>query len=128
VPNVAVFREQAEGLVTLVTTAAPDGEQAKDLGLLLVLGELFTLVVYGQLILEQAALDDVDRRVVDQVFDVFVRDFSAYAVELHGKASATKAQQSWALDHVRAPAPDPARFEHVWQQVRSHAGAYEMRP
>jgi alkylation response protein AidB-like acyl-CoA dehydrogenase len=128
VPNVAVFREQAEGLVTLVTTAAPDADQAKDLDLLLALGELFTLVVYGQLVLEQAALTGVDRRLVDQVFDVLVRDFSAYAVDLHGKTSATKAQRTWALDHVRAPAPDPARYAHVWQQVRDHAGAYEMRP
>jgi acyl-CoA dehydrogenase len=128
VPNVAVFREQAEGLVTLVTTAAPDAEQAKDLGLLLVLGELFTLVVYGQLVLEQAALTDVDRRVVDQVFDVFVRDFSAYAVELHGKTSASKAQRTWALDHVRAPAADDARYAHVFEQARDHAGRYAMRP
>ena len=128
VPNVAVFREQAEGLVTLVTSAGPDAEQAKDLDLLLVLGELFTMVVYGQLILEQAALTGLDRRVIDQVFDLFVRDFSAYAVELHGKASASKAQQMWALDHVRAPARDAARYAHVWQQVRDHAGAYEMRP
>ncbi|MBK5307015.1 MAG: acyl-CoA dehydrogenase [Frankiaceae bacterium] len=128
VPNVAVFREQAEGLVTLVTTAGPDAEQAKDLDLLLVLGELFTLVVYGQLILEQAALANVDRRLVDQVFDVFVRDFSAYAVDLHGKAAATKAQQMWALDHVRAPARDDARYGHVWQQVRDLAGTYAMRP
>ena len=128
VPNVAVFREQAEGLVQLVTTAAPDAEQAKDLDLLLVLGELFTLVVYGQLVLEQAALTGVDRRLVDQVFDVLVRDFSGYAVDLHGKTSATKAQRAWALDHVRAPAADADRYAHVWQEARSHAGRYEMRP
>jgi acyl-CoA dehydrogenase len=128
VPNVAVFREQAEGLVTLVTTAPPDAEQAKDLGLLLVLGELFTMVVYGQLVLEQAARTGVDRRLLDQIFDVFVRDFSAYAVDLHGKASATKAQQGWALDHVRAPAGDPGRFAYVFDEVRGHASSYEMRP
>ena len=128
VPNVAVLREQAEGLVTLVTTDGPDAEQAKDLGLLLVLGELFTVVVYGQLILEQAALTEVDRRVVDQIFDVLVRDFSAYAVELHGKSSATKAQRLWALDHVRAPAHDADRYRHVWEQAQGHAGGYEMRP
>ncbi len=128
VPNVAIFREQAEGLVSLVTTAAPDADQAKDLDLLLALGELFTLVVYGQLILEQAELDGTDRELVDQVFDVLVRDFSAYAIDLHGKASSTKAQQQWALDHVRKPADAPDRYAAVWQQVRDLAGAYEMRP
>ncbi len=43
------------------------------------LGELFTLVVYGQLILEQAELTGQDRDVIDQLFDVLVRDFSAFA-------------------------------------------------
>jgi acyl-CoA dehydrogenase len=127
VPNVAVFREQAEGLVGLVTAAAPDEEQAKDLDLLLTLGQLFTLVVYGQLVLEQAALVGTDLALVDQVFDVLVRDFSAYAVDLHGKASSTKAQQLWALDHVRKPAASAQRYDAVWAEVRSHAGTYEMR-
>ena len=134
VPNVALFREQAEGLVDLVTNAGPDAEQATDLDLLLTLGELFTLVVYGQLILEQASmtgadsLGSQDNDLVDQVFDVLVRDFSAYAVDLHGKASSTKAQQQWALEHVRKPVRDTDRYDRVWQQVRDLAGAYEMRP
>jgi hypothetical protein len=128
VPNVAVFREQADGLVDLVTSAGPDADQAKDLDLLLALGELFTLVVYGQLILEQASLSGLDRDVIDQVFDVLVRDFSAYAVDLHGKASSTKEQQLWALEHIRKPASDTDRYDRAWQQVRDLAGAYEMRP
>ena len=130
----AVFREQADGLVDLVTNAGPDADQAKDLDLLLALGELFTLVVYGQLILEQATLTGVDNEdrdltdLVDQIFDVLVRDFSAYAVDLHGKSSSTKAQQQWALEHVRKPAANIDRYDRVWQQVRDLAGAYEMRP
>ncbi len=128
VPNVAVFREQADGLVDLITNAGPEADQAKDLDLLLSLGELFALVVYGQLILEQASRDDLDPDLIDQVFDVLVRDFSAYAVDLHGKASSTKAQQQWALEHVRKPAANTERYDRVWQQVRDLAGAYEMRP
>ena len=127
-PNVAVFREQAEGLVDLVTNAGPDADQAKDLDMLLALGELFTLVVYGQLILEQASLTAVDPDLIDRIFDVLIRDFSAYAVDLHGKASSTKAQQQWALEHVRRPVPGTGRYDRVWQQVRDLAGAYEMRP
>jgi alkylation response protein AidB-like acyl-CoA dehydrogenase len=128
VPNVAVLREQADGLVELVTTAGPDEEQLRDLDLLLTLGELFTLVVYGQLILEQAAMTGLDRDLVDQVFDVLVRDFSAYAVGLHGKASSTKEQQAWALENVRKPAPDAGRYDRVWAQVRDLAGTYAMQP
>ncbi len=126
VPNVAIFREQADGLVQLVMTAAPDAEQAKDLDLLLALGELFTTVVYGQLILEQAELTGLDRGIVDRIFDVLVRDFSAYAIDLHGKGSSTKDQQAWALAHVRKPATATDDHAAIWQQVRDLAGAYEM--
>lgn len=128
VPNVARFHQQAQGLRTLLTTAAPDAEQQKDLDFLLTLGQLFTLVVYGQLVLEQAGLAGVEADVVDQVFDVLVRDFSAWAVSLHGKASSTGAQQEWALGAVRKPVVDRERFERVWERVAALSGAYEMRP
>ena len=128
VPNVARFTEQAEALRDLLATAPPTGEQQQDLGFLLIVGELFTQVVYGQLILEQAGLDGVDSEVIDQVFDVFVRDFSSSAITLHGQASATEPQRDWALSAVRGPAAGPERFERVWGQVAALAGVYEMRP
>ncbi|MCE6993442.1 acyl-CoA dehydrogenase [Saccharothrix sp. S26] len=128
VPNVARFHEQARALRTLLTTAAPDDEQQKDLDFLLNLGHLFTLVVYGRLVLEQARITDLDGDVLDQVFDVLVRDFSAYAVALHGKASSTEAQQAWAVEQVRKPVVDRDRFERVWGRVAALSGAYEMRP
>jgi acyl-CoA dehydrogenase len=128
VPNVARFHEQAAALKTLLTTAAPDAAQQGDLDFLLNLGHLFTLVVYGQLVLEQAKITDLDRDVVDQIFDVLIRDFSGYAVALHGKASSTEAQQAWALGQVRKPVVDEARFGRVWEQVKGLSGAYEMRP
>lgn len=128
VPNVARFREQADGLKALLATAPPGEAQQRDLDFLLTLGELFTLVVYGGLILEQAELDGVDPDVIDTIFDVLVRDFSSYAIELHGRASSTADQQAWALAHVRKPAVDDDRFARVWEQVRALAGAYEMAP
>src|SRR6185503_8034128 len=128
VPNVVRFMEQAEGLGTLLSTAPPSEEQQRELGFLLTLGELFTLVPYGQLILEQAALTDLDADTIDAIFDVLVRDFSSYAVTLHGHPSSTEAQQAWALGHVRKPVGDADRFERVWDDVQQHAGAYEMQP
>jgi acyl-CoA dehydrogenase len=128
VPNVVRFMEQAEGLGTLLNSAPPSADQQRELGFLLTLGELFTLVPYGQLILEQAALVNLPVDVIDAIFDVLVRDFSAYAVTLHGHASSTDAQQAWAIDHIRKPAGDTERFERVWDEVQRHAGAYEMQP
>ncbi len=55
-----------------------------------------------------------------------MRDFSATAIELHGKESSTEAQQRWALDSVRKPVVDEARADRVYAEVRALAGAYEM--
>lgn len=128
VRNVARFMEQASELKTLLETAPPAEDQQTDLDFLLTLGELFTLIPYGQLILERAAQIDLDRDTLDQIFDVFVRDWSAYATALHGKASSTDKQQAWALEAVRKPVVDDARATRVFERVRGLAGAYEMRP
>ncbi|KND36804.1 acyl-CoA/acyl-ACP dehydrogenase [Streptomyces anulatus] len=126
VENVARFREQADALCAFVETAAPDEEQSRDLDLLLAVGQLFALVVHGQLILEQARLTGLDQELLDELFAVLVRDFSAHAVELHGKDSATEAQQSWALGAVRRPVVDAARSARIWERVEALSGAYEM--
>ncbi|MCH9731034.1 MAG: acyl-CoA dehydrogenase [Actinomycetia bacterium] len=127
IPNVARFYEQVQALKELLISAAPDTDQQGDLDFVLVIGHLFTLVVYGQLILEQAELTSLDRDLVDQIFDIQIRDFSAYAIALHGKPSSTPAQQAWAVSAVRKPAADSARFDRVWEQVKGYDGAYEMR-
>ncbi|MFG3708919.1 acyl-CoA dehydrogenase family protein [Micromonospora sp. NPDC047670] len=128
VPNVARFREQADGFCALLAAHAPSEEQQRDLDFLLALGQLFALIVYGHLILEQAGLTGLDRDVLDEIFDVLVRDFSGYATELHGKAAATEAQASWALAHVRRPVADAERTARVWARVAALSGTYEMRP
>jgi acyl-CoA dehydrogenase len=128
VPNVARFYEQAVALKELLNAAAPDVEQQRDLDFTLVVGHLFTLVVYGQLILEQVDLLRLDRDLVDQIFDFQIRDFSAHAVALHGKPSSTAEQQKWALSAVRKPVTDARRFNQVWGQVKAYDGAYAMRP
>src|SRR5215212_9607701 len=131
IPNVARFYEQAQAFKTLLVTAAPDAEQQKDLDLLLNVGHLFSLIVYGQLILEQAALTGVDSDmadIVDQIFDFQIRDFGACAVARHGKSSSTQAQQDWAMGAIRKPVSDPERFGRVWERVKAYDGAYEMRP
>ncbi len=128
IANVARFTEQAESFVELLATAAPDAEQLTDLDLVLSFGELFTLIVYGQLILEQAELVEVDDDLVDAVFDVLVRDFSSQAAELLGKRGSTPAQQDWARSALRSPVVDQPRFERLWAQVAGLSGAYTMNP
>ncbi|MEM7437688.1 MAG: acyl-CoA dehydrogenase family protein, partial [Myxococcota bacterium] len=127
-PNIAVFREQIDAFKKMLFTAAPDENQRKDIDFLLAGGEIFALVVYGQLILENAALYDVSDDVVDQIFDFMVRDFSRHALSLYSKPSASPAQMESCLAMIRKPALDEARYERVWQQVHALKDEYEMNP
>ena len=63
---------------------------------------------------------------MDLVFETLVRDFSTTAIELHGKASSTDAQQQWALESVRKPVVDEARADRIYAEVREVAGTYVM--
>ncbi|GGO00565.1 acyl-CoA dehydrogenase [Nocardia rhizosphaerihabitans] len=126
IPNVARFTAQAEHLVALLTEAAPDATQQSDLDFGLALTELFTLIVYGQLILEQAEIVGVDADLVDQIFDVLVRDFNTAAVGLHDKPSTTEAQQQLILAAIDRPVVAAERFDSIWQRVVALSGAYEM--
>ncbi len=127
-PNVALFRQQIAVFRRLLAAATPTEAQQKDIDFLLAVGELFALVVYGQLILEAAALHGVDGDLLDQVFDFMVRDFSAHALELYSKPSATEAQMALCLDMLHRPTVDPARFGRVWQEVHALNGLYAMNP
>jgi acyl-CoA dehydrogenase len=128
-PNVNVFREQAAVFREMLEKATPGAAQTNDVDFLLAVGEIFTGVVYAQLILENARIYGVDDAIVDQIFDVLVRDFSRYAVQLHGKPTSTPEQMDHCLRMIRKPVVDAERYDRVWrEQVLSLAGAYEMRP
>jgi acyl-CoA dehydrogenase len=75
-PNLSVFKEQIKLFREMMMKAPPSAEQAQDIDFLLTAGEMFTLVVYGQLIPENAKIYELDTQVLDQIFDVMVRDFS----------------------------------------------------
>lgn len=126
-PNVRIFRKQIARFKQLLMLAGPTPEQIKDIDFLLIVGELFTLVVYGQLILENALkLDDA---LLDQIFDVMIRDFSKFALQLYSKTSSTTRQQILAKRMIAKPVVNPERFEKVWkEQVYALKDVYHMNP
>lgn len=128
-PNIRVFREQIEVLKRLLTDGAPDRTQNRDLDFMLIVGELFTLVAYGQLIIENALLQKVDHDLLNTIFDFMVRDFSRYALQLYSKTSSSAIQQEIALAMIRKPVVDTAQFERVWKtHVHALKDTYEMNP
>ncbi len=61
-PNVQLFKRQISVFKELLAYATPGEAQQKDVDFLLALGEIFALVVYGQLILENVPIYNVNRR------------------------------------------------------------------
>jgi acyl-CoA dehydrogenase len=127
IPNVNIFKEQIEVFKQFLAAATPDAEQKKDIDFLMSMGEIFTLVVYGQLILEEAKLQELPADLIDQIFDFMVRDFSKFAVQLYGKPSSTPKQMELFLNMIRKPAVDLSRYNNIWlNHVHALKDAYVM--
>ena len=128
-PNVNIFKEQIEALKALLMTAPPSKEQTRDIDFLLCLGELMTLVAYGQLIIEKQNMDGRSDDLLEQIFDFMIRDFSKFALQLYSKTSSTEAQMAGCLKMIKKPVVDEDRFQRVWQNdVLALTDVYEMNP
>ncbi len=128
-PNVNIFKEQIEVLKEFLMTAKPSKEQSQDLDFLLSLGELFTLVVYGQLIIEKAKIENLEDDLLEQIFDFIIRDFSKYALQIYSKTGSTEKQMELCLKMIKKPAVDINRFQNIWQnEVKVLNNTYEMNP
>ncbi len=126
-PNIKIFKEQIARLVELLMTASPNEDQVKDIDFLLNLGELFTLVAYGQLLIEKAKMDGVADDLTDQIFDFMVRDFSKFALQLYSKTTSTPKQMEICMQMIKKPTVNPERFNRIWEaHVYSLKGAYQM--
>ncbi|MFP6639145.1 MAG: acyl-CoA dehydrogenase family protein, partial [Myxococcota bacterium] len=128
-PNVKIFSDQIAVFRQMLEASPPGEAQRNDVDFLLAVGELFTLVVYGQLLLENAPIYGISDDLVEQIFDVLVRDFSLFALRLHGKPSSTEIQMEHCMRMIRKPAADAERYERVWtKEVLPLKDRYEMNP
>jgi acyl-CoA dehydrogenase len=129
IPNVKVFKQQADVFRDLLARATPDESQIKDTDFQLVLGEAFTQIVYGQLILENARIYEIEDDAIDQIFEFMVRDLSRHALTLYGKSGSTAQQMDYCLQMIRKPGASLDRFENIYSQhVYPLKDAYEMNP
>lgn len=129
-PNVKVFIEQINAYKEYLMVSGQElAKQMEDFDYLLAVGELFTMVAYGQLIIESAKIEGISDEVMNQMFDVFVRDFSAYAVDLYGKPLNTEAQLEKILKMIKRPVPNMEEFEKVLnEEVYSLVDTYIQNP
>ncbi len=128
-PNVKIFSEQVAAFKELLMQAPPSPDQVRDTDFLLTLGEAFTQVVYGQLILENVAIYKITDDMVDQIFDFMVRDLSCYALKQYSQPSVTPQQMELCRRMIRRPELDLERTSRVWlENVYPLRDEYEMNP
>ena len=129
-PNVAMFISQIETFKEMLEKAGPDKMQDMDPSFSLPLGEMFSIVVYGQLILEQARFDTMDPGIVNQIFDFMVRDFALFALQIYDNHNTKAEQRAFFKDIILiSPVPDAEQYNRVWEKyVFALNGEYEMNP
>jgi acyl-CoA dehydrogenase len=127
-PNVGTFIKQVVIFKEMLEKAGPDKMQDMDPSFSLPLGEMFSIVVYGQLILEQAKFDDVDPDVLNQIFDFMIRDFSKFALTIYALYNTKPEQQAFCKDIMLIkPVADMDQYNKVWEKyVFALNGEYEM--
>ena len=127
-PNVRVFCEQIEPSASCFAATARTG-QMKDVDFLLAGGEIFALVVYAQLILENAPIYDDRRRPARPDLRLHgPRLLSARAQPLLEAVRAATSQMAACREMIRKPVCDEARYKRVWQEVLDLQDEYEMAP
>lgn len=128
-PNIAIFRKQVNLFKESLMKAPATEEQTKNVDVMLTIGEMFTLVPYAQLILENAKIMKIDEVLIDQIFDFIVRDFNKFALEMYNKPSSTEKQMEYCMRMIHKPNVDAARAKTVWKDyVYANVDAYEMNP
>jgi len=126
-PNIEVFKGQIATLKETLMMAGPTPDQQKDIDFLLSVGELFTLVVYGQLILENAKIWKLEEDLIDQIFEVLVEDFSKFALQIYNKPSSTEKQMEYSMKMIKKPISDSERTQRIWDShVYALKDIYEM--
>ena len=127
-PNVAIFIQQINLFKELLEKASPDKAQDMDPSWSLPVGEMFSIVVYGQLILEQAKFDNLDADVVNQIFDFMVRDFARFALQIYGMHNTKDEQRAYCKDIMLIKAQgDDAQYNRIWTKyVYALNGEYAM--
>ena len=84
------------------------------------LGEMFSIVVYGQLILEQAKLDELDLDILNQIFDFMIRDFAHFAMQIYGNPGSNDLQRDYCTKIMLIRAiPNPEQYNRVWKKYVS---------
>lgn len=115
-PNVVTFLEQVELFREMLYKAPITPEQSKNINYTLHLGELFTLAVYAQLVLENAKLYQVKEHLVDHIFKFMVSDFAQFSLAHLSKFENTAMQEEYLEKMLKRPKINKSQEEKLWEE------------
>lgn len=126
-PNVQLFKAQVELFRKLLISASPTKDQAANIDYMLNAGELFTLAVYAQLILENVKTFAIDDRLLEQIFTFLIQDYSRAALQMVVSFDNTEEQEAIYREMIKKPVTDPDGFDSVWNEhVYALKDSYKM--
>lgn len=114
--NVLLFKEQLELFRKMLMTAPPSETQSKNIDYMLSAGELFTLIVYAQLILENAAIYKTEQPLLEQIFTFLVQDFTRAALHMVISFENSPEQETLYREMMKKPVIDNEGFDKVWNE------------
>ena len=123
--NLKIFFEQIELFKEFLMTAAPNEKQLKNVDWMISAGEIFTLIPYAQLILENAKIYNIDSNLLNEIGRFLVKDFSSYAFDMILSHDLTEGQEVIFRKMMRKPDQDMGSFNDLWSKdVLSLKDAY----
>ncbi|MGE5423251.1 MAG: acyl-CoA dehydrogenase [Ignavibacteriales bacterium] len=126
-PNIKVFLQQIDLFRDFFMEVATIEAQRKNADYMLALGEMFTLIVYAQLIVEECKIQSIAEILVDQIFGVLVKDFAKCALTQISNYENSNNQVIYLREMMKTPVIDAANNEEIWTNwIAPLNGAYEM--
>ena len=78
-------------------------------------GEIFTLIPYAQLILENAKIYNIDENLMNEIGRFLVKDFSSYAYDMILEHDLSDAQRDLLQKMMKTPDLNRDSFNTVWK-------------
>lgn len=114
-PNINIFKEQITLYRTLLEKSPPSATQSKNTDFMIAAGEIFTLIPYAQLILENAKLHKLSDELVNEIGSFLVKDFSRNVWQLLLEQDVSLEQEEIFRAMMKKPERNSESSNLVWE-------------
>ncbi|MHA1110069.1 MAG: acyl-CoA dehydrogenase, partial [Promethearchaeota archaeon] len=126
-PNIKKFRRVICTFKNMMKIAPPTDSQKKNFDFLLNIGKMFAQCVYSNLILETLKYNPIDSNVLDEIFEIIIKDFSTFALKMRDKPQITLLQRLFCSRMIVRPHTDEERSNRIWKSyIAPLKDLYEM--